>query len=318
MTILELINSELTAQHRSKSAIESLSTHFSSLFLKHSSFYITKYHIIDLYTCTSFMWRPGNSTKINVKWYSFGATQENTVIFETWLNPNTIILHSTSVHLEVRLPNIDGFMTDSLYMDTQIGQEVWGGVRVSQLQTICSPSDKGKPQVWAVQPQLLHAERQCKAIKAGTWTQVLKCKWMTADGFNIKLCFILFPHTWSDSSSNSCTSFNIHMLTSVSKSVAALESSKESTSSELKMHHSTWCYCIRNAGASVLDMLRFTAIVNQQHWSSLEKHTLLSLQFSLQLLFFLQYRVDAWRSTDTTFITGCRHNHPLSWGPKPT
>jgi len=132
MTILELINSELTAQHRSKSAIESLSTHFSSLFLKHSSFYITKYHIIDLYTCTSFMWTPGNSTKINVKWYSFGATQENTVIFETWLNPNTIILHSTSVHLEVRLPNIDGFMTDSLCMDTQIGQEVWGG-------------DKGEP-----------------------------------------------------------------------------------------------------------------------------------------------------------------------------
>ena len=67
-----------------------------------------------------------------MKWYSFGATQENTVIFETWLNPNTIILHSTSVHLEVRLPNIDGFMTDSLCMDTQIGQEVWGG-------------DKGEP-----------------------------------------------------------------------------------------------------------------------------------------------------------------------------
>lgn len=85
-----------------------------------------------------------------MKWYSFGATEENIVVFETWLSSHDIILHSTFVHHKVRLPKIDGFMTNLLCMDMQIRQEVWGGVMVSQMLTLLS--NKGEQALEVTNP----------------------------------------------------------------------------------------------------------------------------------------------------------------------
>lgn len=88
--------------------------------------------------------------------------------------------------------------------------------------------------------------RQCKAIKTAAWIHILKTMCSPPFTFNIKLCFILFPQTQSDSH----TSFNIHTLTSVSKRMAALESSKDifkvkNASQYLMLLHQE-CRCFRS------------------------------------------------------------------------
>lgn len=85
----------------------------------------------------------------------------------------------------------------------------------------------------------------------------------------------------------------IHTLTLTRKREAALESSKENTS-KLKMHHDTWCHCIKITDASQCLMSQVLQQMSrhQLHKSSPDKKN--HHQFSLQLFFFfcLQHRVD--------------------------